>query len=378
MKKIFYLFLILSLALGFQSCGGSGGSGDDPEPEPEPGVTKAKVSFVLKSDINGFQDNELKTALTHLRLYLYDKDQKLISVSKYTSADALKAIELDKGNYTVVLIGNVPEDGNISSEATGTPLSSMSVQLTKADGATHYTPLGDVMFAKSTLTVDDKDLTVDLSVKRTLSATKVQLTDYSGQISDAGVLVPGVGTTLGFGDNKWTNPNTVFVTMKAGAITKAAETGKQYSISLNIAIVNATGETEQKIQCNIIAKDETGQVLAAQLLEVPATTKPNTEVSLNLSVESDPTETGKINVSVSEVEVKNEEGKKEDVTPDDITKQETDIDLDLTPEDWMTGNEEEVEIGTKEDFITPGGQENDWQQGEEEHVTLDSTHLQLR
>ena len=385
MKKIFYLFLILSLAFGLQSCGGSGGSADDPEPGPEPGATKAKVSFALKSDINGVQDNDLKTALTHLRLYLYDKDQKLVSVNKYTSADALKAIELEKGNYTVVLIGNVPEDGNISSEATGTPLSGMSVQLTKADGATHYTPLGDVMFAKSTLTVDDKDLTVDdkdltvgLSVKRTLSATKVQLTDYSGQISDAGVLVPGVGTRFGFGDNKWTEPGTVFVTMKAGAVTKAAETGKQYNISLNVTIVNTTGEFEKKIQCNIIARDETGQVLAAQLLEVPATTQPNTEVSLNLSVESDPAETGKINVSVSEVEVKNEEGKKEDVTPDDITKQETDIDLNLTPEDWTTGNEEDIEIGTKEDFITPGGQENDWQQGEDEQVTFDSTNLQFR
>ena len=154
MKKIFYLFLILSLAFGLQSCGGSGGSADDPEPGPEPGATKAKVSFALKSDINGVQDNDLKTALTHLRLYLYDKDQKLVSVNKYTSADALKAIELEKGNYTVVLVGNVPEDGNISSETIGTPLSGMSVQLTKAEGATHYTPLGDVMFAKSTLTVD--------------------------------------------------------------------------------------------------------------------------------------------------------------------------------------------------------------------------------
>lgn len=77
MKKIFYLFLILSLAFGLQSCGGSGGSADDPEPGPEPGATKAKVSFALKSDINGVQDNDLKTALTHLRLYLYDKDQKL-------------------------------------------------------------------------------------------------------------------------------------------------------------------------------------------------------------------------------------------------------------------------------------------------------------
>ena len=337
MKKIFYLFLILSLAFGLQSCGGSGGSADDPEPGPEPGATKAKVSFALKSDINGVQDNDLKTALTHLRLYLYDKDQKLVSVNKYTSADALKAIELEKGNYTVVLVGNVPEDGNISSETIGTPLSGMSVQLTKAEGATHYTPLGDVMFAKSTLTVDDKDLTVGLSVKRTLSAT-----------------------------------------MKAGAITKAAETGKQYSIFLNVTIVNTTGEIEKKIQCNIIARDETGQVLAAQLLEVPATTQPNTEVSLNLSVESDPAETGKINISVSEVEVKNEEGKKENVTPDDITKQETDIDPDLTPEDWTTGNEEDIEIGTKEDFITPGGQANDWQQGEDEQVTFDSTNLQLR
>lgn len=166
--------------------------------------------------------------------------------------------------------------------------------------------------------------------------------------------------------------------MKAGAITKAAETGKQYSIFLNVTIVNTTGEIEKKIQCNIIARDETGQVLAAQLLEVPATTQPNTEVSLNLSVESDPAETGKINISVSEVEVKNEEGKKENVTPDDITKQETDIDPDLTPEDWTTGNEEDIEIGTKEDFITPGGQANDWQQGEDEQVTFDSTNLQLR
>ena len=69
MKKIFYLFLILSLAFGLQSCGGSGGNADDPEPGPEPGAPKAKVSFALKSDINGVQDNDLKTALTHLRLY---------------------------------------------------------------------------------------------------------------------------------------------------------------------------------------------------------------------------------------------------------------------------------------------------------------------
>ena len=49
MKKIFYLFLILSLAFGLQSCGGSGGSADDPEPGPEPGATK--VSFALNQNL---------------------------------------------------------------------------------------------------------------------------------------------------------------------------------------------------------------------------------------------------------------------------------------------------------------------------------------
>ena len=56
----------------------------------------------------------------------------------------------------------------------------------------------------------------------------------------------------------------------------------------------------------------------------------------------------------------------------------THLDPDLTPEDWTTGNEEDIEIGTKEDFITPGGQANDWQQGEDEQVTFDSTNLQFR
>ena len=70
MKKIFYLFLILSLAFGLQSCVGSGGSADDPEPGPEPGATKVKVSYALKSDINAFQDNDLKTALTQNLIHI--------------------------------------------------------------------------------------------------------------------------------------------------------------------------------------------------------------------------------------------------------------------------------------------------------------------
>jgi hypothetical protein len=52
--------------------------------------------------------------------------------------------------------------------------------------------------------------------------------------------------------------------------------------------------------------------------------------------------------------------------------------MTMTPEDWTTGNEEDIEIGTKEDFLTPGGQANDWQQGEDEQVTFDSTNLQFR
>lgn len=143
--------------------------------------------------------------------------------------------------------------------------------------------------------------------------------------------------------------------MKAGAITKAAETGKQYSIFLNVTIVNTTGEIEKKIQCNIIARTKPDRYWLPNCWKCLLRPSPTPRCHSTYPVESDPAETGKINISVSEVEVKNEEGKKENVTPDDITKQETDIDPDLTPEDWTTGNEEDIEIGTKEDFITPGG-----------------------
>lgn len=101
-------------------------------------------------------------------------------------------------------------------------------------------------------------------------------------------------------------------------------------------------------------------------------------MSLNLSVESDPAETGKINISVSEVEVKNEEGKKENVTPDDITKQETDIDPDLTPEDWTTGNEEDIETVPKKISSLPADKRTIGNKEEDEQVTFRRTNLQFR
>lgn len=111
--------------------------------------------------------------------------------------DGIEKLELNKGNYTIVFVGNVLEDANIAGDVVGTALSDMKIQLTKKEGAANFTPLGDVLFAKSSLAVGDDDTSVELTAKRTLATTKMQVTDYSGKIAEVGILVPNVGTTLG-------------------------------------------------------------------------------------------------------------------------------------------------------------------------------------
>ena len=82
-----------------------------------------------------------------------------------------------------MFVGNVLEDANIAGDVVGTALSDMKIQLTKKEGAANFTPLGDVLFAKSSLAVGDDDTSVELTAKRTLATTKMQVTDYSGKIA---------------------------------------------------------------------------------------------------------------------------------------------------------------------------------------------------
>ena len=123
-------------ALAWNGCGG-GDDGGEPEPGPgeetpdvpeTPGEEEVAptVTWALASDIAGLDDAGVKAALSHVRVYLFDGEEKLLSVEKCESADKLTAQELEAGTYTAVLVGNVPNDENISTETVGTALSNPS------------------------------------------------------------------------------------------------------------------------------------------------------------------------------------------------------------------------------------------------------------
>ena len=378
MKKFIYIFMMLSLALGFCGCGGSGGSDDPDEPDgpdtPEGGL--AKVEFALKSGIGSVDDAGLKGIISHVRLFVFDGAGKLKNSYKYNSVAEIKSVELDEGSYTVAFVGNVPDDANISGNTVGTALADMKIQLTRKDGAANFTPLGDVLFAKNTLTVGDEDTKVELTVKRTLSTTKVQMTDNSGKVAEAGVLVSNVGTTLAFGDTEWKEPGTVFVTMTEGnlgrSFARADSEAKNYSATMNIAVVNEGGGTGESnnIQCNIIARDESKEVILAQVVNLVVEAKPDTEVSMSVEVNESTSGDGQLESTVNKVETTDESGKTVELPDDKIEVKETDVTIEVFPGDWQTGNTEEVEIGEPGGAVRPGGTESDWENGNKEEIVI--------
>ncbi|WP_065218201.1 MULTISPECIES: FimB/Mfa2 family fimbrial subunit [Butyricimonas] len=374
MKKFIYIFMVLSLALGFCGCGGSGGSDgpDKPDVPDTPEGGPAKVEFALKSGINSLDDAGLKGIISHVRLFVFDQSGKLKNSYKYNSVAEIKSVEMDEGSYTVAFVGNVPDDANISGNTEGTALADMKIQLTRKDGAANFTPLGNVLFAKNTLTVGGEDTKVELTVKRTLSTTKVQVTDYSGKITEAGVLVPNVGTTLAFGDTEWKEPGTVFVTMTKGGLARADSEDKNYSVTMNIAVVNegSSAGKDNNIQCNIIARDESQEVVLAQVVNVVAETKPDTEVSMSVEVKESASGDGQLESTVNKVETKDETGKTEELPEDKVEIKETDVTIEVFPGDWQTGNTEDVEIGEREDFVRPGGTESNWDGGNKEEIVI--------
>lgn len=385
MKKIFYMIWMMSFALAWSGCGG-GGDDDGIEPpdggdEPgEPTVAVPKVGWTLKSEVTGMDDAGLKEALTHARVYVYDEAEKLVAVEKGSSVDALKSVELEAGTYTAVFVGNVPGDEHISTEVIGSTLDEMSVVLTKAEGATHYTPLGDVMHGKATFTVGEEDMTAEIGVKRTQAMTRVGMTDYSGVVSEAGVMVPGVGTRMNLGGGEWSEPGTVFVTMGEGARSRAEVSERNYSVEIHVAVVADAGGTgdpgtsgAMKVQCNIVARDDAGKVVMAQVVDVPAEVKPSGELSLELTVREEVAGSGELSMEVEKAEVTDETGVTEEVAKEEIVVEESSVAMNPQPGDWETGATEDAEIGSNEGYIRPGGTESGWETGSEETVQLDST-----
>lgn len=236
-----YIIGLAVFALAWNGCGG-GDDGGEPEPGPgeetpdvpeTPGEEEVAptVTWALASDIAGLDDAGVKAALSHVRVYLFDGEEKLLSVEKCESADKLTAQELEAGTYTAVLVGNVPNDENISTETVGTALSEMEVLLRKEEGAAYYAPLGDVMYGKATFTVEAEDETVTIDVKRTQAATRMTMTDYSGAVSQAGVLVRNVGTRMGLDGASWEEPGTVFVTMGSGEAGRSLSVRRKRAVS---------------------------------------------------------------------------------------------------------------------------------------------------
>ena len=377
MKKFIYIFMVLSLALNFCSCGGGSGEPDpdpEPNPDPTPGTETVKVGFTLKSGVGNLDDAGLKGIISHVRLYVFDQAGKLQKSYKYNSVADIKDVELDKGSYTIAFVGNVPEDANIAGDAVGTALADMKIQLTRKNNAANFTPLGDVLFAKNTLTVGDEDTKAELTVKRTLAATKVQMTDNSGRIAEAGVLVPNVGTTLGFGDTEWKNPGTVFVTMAKGGLARGlgrAEGDNNYSATMNIAVINEGGSAgDNNIECNIIAKDDSEEIILSHLFSLAVETNPDMQVVMDMEVNESTSGDGQLESTLNKVETTDETGKTETLPDNKIEEKKNDVELEVFPGDWETGNSEDIEVGEPGGTVRPGGTEEDWEKGENEEVVV--------
>ena len=201
-------------------------------------------------------------------------------------------------------------------------------------------------------------MTAEIGVKRTQAVTRVGMTDYSGSVSEAGVVVPGVGTRMSLGGGEWSEPGTVFVAMGEGGRSRAEEPERSYSVSIHVAVVGDAGDVgETKVQCNIVARDEAGKVVMAQVVDVPAEVKPSGELSLELTVREEVVGNGELSMEVERVEVTDEMGVTEEVAKEEIVVEESSVEVDVQPGDWETGATEDAEIGSNEGYVRPGGNE---------------------
>ena len=128
-----------------------------------------------------------------------------------------------------------------------------------------------------------------------------------------------------------------------------------------------------KVQCNIVARDDAGKVVMAQVVDVPAEVKPSGELSLELTVREEVAGSGELSMEVEKAEVTDETGVTEEVAKEEIVVEESSVAMNPQPGDWETGATEDAEIGSNEGYIRPGGTESGWETGSEETVQLDST-----
>lgn len=116
---------------------------------------------------------------------------------------------------------------------------------------------------------------------------------------------------------------------------------------MSVAVLPDEGsETATRVQYDIVAQDEAGNVVMTQTVEVPTEAKPNAEVTLDFSVRDSGDEG--LTFDVEDVEVKDETGATEEVGKEEVVVEAVDVDLNLQPGDWEQGATEDAEIGITE------------------------------
>ena len=150
-----------------------------------------------------------------------------------------------------------------------------------------------------------------------------------------------------------------------------AEGDNNYSATMNIAVINEGGSAgDNNIECNIIAKDDSEEIILSHLFSLAVETNPDMQVVMDMEVNESTSGDGQLESTLNKVETTDETGKTETLPDDKIEEKKNDVELEIFPGDWETGNSEDIEIGEPGGAVRPGGTEEDWGKGENEDVVV--------
>ena len=134
---------------------------------------------------------------------------------------------------------------------------------------------------------------------------------------------------------------------------------------MNIVVLDEGTSTgaSNNIECNIIARDDTREIVLTQALTLDVKTKPDMQVVTNMEVNESDAGDGQLESAVNKVETTDETGNTEVLPDDKIDIKKNDVNVNVLPGDWQIGNTEDVEVGKPESVVQPEGTEKDWEKG---------------
>lgn len=94
------------------------------------------------------------------------------------------------------------------------------------------------------------------------------------------------------------------------------------------------------------------------------------QVVTNMEVNESDAGDGQLESAVNKVETTDETGNTEVLPDDKIDIKKNDVNVNVSPGEWQTGNTEDVEVGKPESVVQPEGTEKDWEKGNVEDVVV--------